>query len=306
MIENYNESKQPSTGEFIDIKKYIGVASVKVLAINPSNDKLRKYGWPIKENAPEPEYVKEGVADNGTPYKFTRVRFLIQIQDLENKPVTYLDFTCRKEPMTTKDRGKWKIIDKYGRTAWATTEEVKAHKVPVYKDGKPANISQTYYACHRGEEEIVAFLFKLLNITPLTFYDRTKNAWTPTTNPGSLHIDSWDAICDGNVKELAEYVALKPDNCVKVVLGVQTTPENKTYQAFLNTGYIGNGASVDMNTGEYTSARNLIDKYTATHENSNYSFSAEPVKEWSITATEVSDNSSVEADVSDLDDLPWS
>jgi UPF0288 family protein (methanogenesis marker protein 3) len=93
------------------------------------------------------------------------------------------------------------------------------------------------------------------------------------------------------VTELAQYLSLQPENRVKVVLGLRNTDDNKTYQTFLNTGYIGNGAIPDRNTGEYTSARRLIDKFLEGRDNTLYSFSAEPVKEWKETASEVKDNS---------------
>ena len=81
MIENVNASKNPSTAEFVDIRKYVGVASVNVLAINPNNDKLRKYGWAIPEGAAEPNYVIIKEEDN-KKIKNARVRFLVQIQEV--------------------------------------------------------------------------------------------------------------------------------------------------------------------------------------------------------------------------------
>jgi hypothetical protein len=295
MIENANASKQPSNGEFIDIKKYIGVASLNVVAINPNNEKLRMYGWNIPEGADEPVYIKTFEKD-GKQQQMTRIRFLVQIQDLEDKPVTYLDFICKPEfsqnnpePNSGKLK-KWKIIDSYGRTAWATKEEIEGHKIPQYTNG-PANISTPYKICHPGEEELISFLYKYLNITPLQIFDRTKQTWVTTTNPGRLTIDDWKSICDGNTKELAYYVSQFPQNCVKVVLGVQTTDDNKTYQTFLNTGYIGNGSRPNMGTGEYDAARKLIDKYYSTRDQSQYSFSAAPVREWTVTASKVEDNS---------------
>lgn len=320
MIENVNASKMPSNGEYVDVKKYIGVASVNVLAINPNNEKLRKYGWSIAEDADEPSYVTTHTDEKGKVTKSARVRFLVQIQDLEDKPVISLDFWCRPEIMSSTEKkndageitkpAKWKIIDSYGRTAWGTKDECKAHKIPVYSSGQEANISTPYKPCHPGEEELVQFLFKYLNITPLQVFDRTKGVWLPSKNPGRLTIDDWGNICDGHIKELAEYIALQPDNRVKVILGVRTTDDNKTYQTFLNTAYIGNGALPDKNTGEYNTARKTIDKFFEGRTDSPYSFSAFPVKEWKETATSVKDNSddlfegpSVSADVED--DLPF-
>ena len=307
MIENVNASKNPSTGEFNDIKKYIGVASVNILAVNPNNEKLRKYGWSIPEDADEPQYVTVTERD-GKPSKSARVRLLAQVQDLEEKPIVALDFWCRPEVMTNREQTKYKIIDAYGRTAWGTREELEAKKIPLCANGNEANIGTPYKLCHPGEEEIVQFLLKYLNVTPLQFFDRVKQAWLPNKNPGRVTIDNWKAVCDGNMNEIAEGLALRPDNRVKVVLGIRATDDNKAYQTFLNTGYIGNGATPDRNTGEYTTARKLIDRFFENRADAPYSFSATPVKEWKETATEVQDNSDTfdfSSTTSGEDDLPF-
>lgn len=291
MIENYNKSKSPASGEIVDFRKYIGVASINVLAINPNNDKLRKFGWNIPEGADEPVYVSTKNDVNGNPVKSARVRFLVQICDLDEKPIVALDFWCRPSLNVNKTGDKCEIIDGFGRTAWATREEIKAKKIPVYSNGVEANISAPYKLCHVGEDLIVNFLLKYLNVTPLQIFDRAKQAWVQSKKPGKLTIDNWEAICDGDITELAEYCSYQPDNRVKVVLGLRSTEDNKTYQTFLNTGYIGNGALPDKNTGEYASARRLIDKFYESHADSVYSFTATPVKEWKETATEVKDNS---------------
>lgn len=306
MIENVNASKNPASGNFEDIRKYIGVASINVLAVNPNNEKLRKYGWTVPDDAPEPEYVyvKE---ENGNQVKSGRVRLLAQIQDFEDKPVISLDFWVRPEMMINKDRTKCKVIDAYGRTAWGTKEETKNQRVPQYTNSQ-ANISTPYKPCHPGEEELVSFLFKYLNITPLQIFDRKLNTWIQTKTPGRLTIDDWNKICDGDAKELGSYLALQPENRVKVILGVRNTDDNKTYQTFLNTTYIGNGALPDRNSGEYTAARKAIDKFFENRTDSPYTFSAEPVKEWKETATEVADNATTMFDSEGnyvADDLPF-
>ena len=286
MIQGNNASKNASTEEFVDIKKYIGVASVNVLAINPNNDKLRNYGWTIPETADEPKYV----TTNSDGKKSARVRFLVQIQELDEKPIVAMDFWIRPEISLNKDATKAKVIDSFGRTAWGTKTEIQAHKIPQYSSG-PANINSDYKPCHIGEEELVMFLMKYLNVTPLQMFSKQKNEWVINKNPGHLTIDHWDWLCNGNTKELAEYIALQPDNKVKVILGVRNTDDNKTYQTFLSTTFIGNGAPVDRNTGEYATARKAIDRYFENRQDSPYSFSAAPVKEWGVTATEVKDNS---------------
>ena len=286
MITNTNVSKVASNEEYVDIPKFVGVASVNVLAINPNNDKLRKYGWTVSENAEEPKYVT--TTSDGK--KSARVRFLVQIQDLDEKPIVAMDFWVRPDISFNKEATKAKVIDSFGRTAWGTKEEIQKHLIPQYSSG-PANINSDYKPCHVGEEELVNFLMKYLNVTPFQMFSKAKQEWVVNKNPGHLTIDHWDWLCNGNVKELAEYISLQPDNKVKVILGVRNTEDNKTYQTFLPTTFIGNGAMVDRNTGEYASARKAIDRYFENRDESVYTFSATPVKEWGVSATVVKDNS---------------
>lgn len=298
MIENVNASKTSSNIEY-DIKKYIGVASINVVAVNPSNAVLRKYGWQIPDGSAEPVYTSILERD-GKKIQSGRVRFLAQIMDFNEKPVIALDFWCRNAYQTNGDGTKFKIIDSFGRTAWATKEEVQAKKLPIYKTGNTASISPDYKACKDGEEEMVNFIMKYLNVTPYQIFDRKANAFVKSKNPGKLTIDDWSKICNGDVSEIKGYISMQPENRVKVVLGVRANAENnKTYQTFLNTVYIGNGASPDQTSGEYIKARKEIDRYFELHKNTTCSFQATPVKEWKETPSEVSDNSG-----SDLPDMP--
>jgi len=290
MISNTNASKNPSTAEFADIKKYQGVASVSIVGINPSNDRLRQFGWTIPEDAEEPKYVTV----NNEGKKSARVRFLVKIEDFDDKPVVALDFWIRPEYWVNKKGDKAQIIDSFGRTAWGTKDEIKGHKIPQYASG-PAQISNDYKMAHPGQDVLVGFIMKFLNMTPLSIFDRKKNNWVASKNPGHLTIDHWDKLCQGDVSEIAEYIAAEPNNKVKVVLGIRTTEDNKAYQTFLPGCYIGNGALPDRQTGEYASARKAIDRAQNDAEENGYAFpyiyTATPVREWGVDATEVTDRS---------------
>ena len=308
MIENFNETRSNGAPEF---KKYIGVASVNVLCVNPDNAKLQMYGWEVPDGTEEPKYVVTTERD-GKPVTSTRIRLLVQIQDLEDKPIVPLDFWISHDVRQNADGTKGMIIDNYGRTAWGTREEIRARKIPQYANGM-ANISSDYRMCHRGEEELVSFIFKYLNITPLQLFSKKANGYIDTKNPGKFAFDDWQKLCNGDVSELEGYLKLQPQNQVKVILGIKTNEDNKSYQTFLNGRFISNLSKPDQNTGEYTTAKNIIAKYFEGHSNSSLMFSAEPVKEWSQTATSnVPDNSGSMFDEngnfvdssSSVDDLP--
>ena len=301
MIECSNASKVASevNEEYVDVKKYIGVASVKVLCVNPSNAKLRSFGWSVAENAEEPKYVIRNEMGQVTS---ARVCFLVQIQDLPEKPIIPLNFWIKPGYQFTNDEKRVMIIDRYGRWAYGNVnDEVKLHKIPIGSKGTPVQISPDYKPCHSGEWEIVSFLLKHLNVTPLQ--TKKNGEWVATLNPGSLVIDDWKKICEGNVKEIEGYIAHQPENMSKVVLGVRTKDNNKTYQTFLPNTFIGNGARPDVTPGKYSKAATGITKFAASHPNTymQYVFEAGPVREWKEEATKVEEvpTSSVE------DDLPF-
>ncbi len=293
MITGSNASKEARNTEYVDIPKYVGVASVEVVAINPNNDKLRHFGWTIPEGADEPVYV----TTNAEGKKSTRIRFLVKIHDLDDKPIVAMDFWIRPDVQFNADATKAKIIDSFGRTAWGTKEEIKGHLIPQYSTGQ-ANVNSDYKPCHYGEEELVRFLLKYLNVTPYQIFSQGR--WTNSKNPGHLTIDRWAALCNGDVTEIAQMLSMQPENKVKVVFGVRTTDDNKSFQTFLPTVFIGNGAVPDRLTGEYASARKAIDKYLASsneRRGMGYSvpsmeFSARIVSQMGISSTEVKDNSS--------------
>lgn len=283
MITNTSVSKTPS--EYVDVPKYIGVASVKVVGVNPNNAKLRSFGWQIPEDADEPNYVTTTTNDDGTPRKSARVRFMVQIQELEGKPVIPIDFWIHPNAWLNSTGEKCQIIDQFGRTAWGTQEEIASGSIPQYKTGA-ANIALPYKPAHRGEENLVRFLMKYLCCTPFEIFDKEKNAYVKTKNPGKLTIDDWKSLCDGNASEIRSYIATQPDNLVKIVLGVRQTEDNKTYQVFIDDTFLGNGSRPNGD-GVYANAQKAIDRLADDGYHDDYQFSARTVAPFVITPTDV-------------------
>ena len=140
----------------------MGIAISKILAINPTKQELEViYGAPQEK---EPEYVIK--KDDGSIQ--VRIDFVLQIdenlhKDSEGNPINkiyrksiFLNNTPRKNSEGTKVQ----VIDKYGRTAWVTSDEYKAKAIPTYANG-PANLDSDYRACRAGEELLTANLYKL-------------------------------------------------------------------------------------------------------------------------------------------------
>lgn len=290
MVTNYNETAESYNGESIDIKRYIGVGTIKVLEVNPLNTTLRQYGWNIPEGAEEQNYVtvKDGK-------KSARVRFLVQIQELDEQPVVPIDFWISPEYRVSNNGGEAKVqvIDSFGRTAFLTRSEYEKHEVPHFESGE-AKISNKYKMAYSGEAELVQFIRTFLNVNPFQVYDSNAQKWVPTKDPGEFTFDNWSKLCTGNAEEIRGYINLKPRNQMKVCFGIRTTQENKSYQTFLNTAFFLNNIRLDLATNKYLKVQKEIDRYMSyrgNNPNVSFQFEATPVHEWKLQATDVEDNS---------------
>ena len=204
------------------IKRYIGVASVFVLAVNPLKEELEKLYGRTLENAPE--YIGEAeVGDTKVPQ--IRLDFIVKADpekylDAANQPLNFVSkvsLFIRRAYRYNKDNTKVQVIDKYGRTAWVTIEQAEAHEVPVYSNG-PANIDKDYRPAYIGEEELIKFLIAYLNIPSCQRYVDGKwvmnDADKLSDSEASLeHIEDY---FKGDVSELRTIIGYQPNNKVKV------------------------------------------------------------------------------------------
>lgn len=303
MVKNFNDTKTGS--DYPEIKKFIGVGTIKILSINPNNSILRQYGWSVPEGAEEPSYV----STDSDGKKTARVRFLVQVQELDEKPIIAMDFWIRPEYRTSSSTGEQKaqVIDNYGRTAYVTQEEYNKRAIPLTSNGNPAKIDKKYRMAHSGEADLTQFLMAFLNVTPFERFVKATNSWVQNTDPGELTIDNWNRLCNGDVGEIKQMVNMKPNNQMKVCFGVRTTQDNKSYQAFLTSSFFANTMYLNPETNKYIKAENEIKKYLQWRgENSSVTltFDASPIHEWTVSATDVKDNSEQDAPASIFPDAP--
>ena len=235
-------SKGTESTEGVQIKRFIGVASVYVKGINPTKEELEKFYDRTMESTPE--YT--GTADvNGEKVQQVRLDFLVQAD-----PEKYEDFKSRvtfflRNTPRVSNAGKMQIIDKYGRTAWATKEEIQAKQIPVYSNGKAANIDASYRVAYTGEEELIKFLIAYLGIPSPQRY--VNGEWI-MNEPAKLadseamleHIKDYFS---GNVKELKDIIGYQPNNKVKVLFGIRTTDDGRQFQAPYTRNFLKNGVN---------------------------------------------------------------
>lgn len=241
--------------EGTSIKKFIGVASVFVAAVNPTKDELEKlYGREL-ENAPE--YVSEtevGSEDNKRKVPQVRLDFIVKAdpekyKDADGNPIDFVSkvsLYLAKEYRYNKDQTKVQVIDKYGNTAWVNVEDAKNHVIPVYSNG-PANIDKGYRPAYIGEEELIKFLIAYLNIpSPLKYVkEQGKFEWQDANklSDSEASLEHIDDYFKGDFSELSTILSYQPNNKVKVLFGVRTTDDNKQYQVTYNKMFLKNGTT---------------------------------------------------------------
>lgn len=286
-------SKGTESKEGNAVKRYIGVAPVFVLAVNPNKAELEKLYNTQLEN--DPEYLGEvEVGEDKHKVQNIRLDFIVKT-DAEKcggiEFTTKVPFFIRKEYRYNRDKTKVQVIDKYGRTAWVTVEQAKAHEIPVYKNG-PANIDKDYRPVYSGEEELTKFIKAYLNIPNVMKY--VNNTWVMVDNPEDCEarLENITEYFNGNFKELRDVIALQPNNRVKVLFGVKTTDDNKQYQAVYNQMFLRNITTDYSKLDENLQERKAAGAYPTTE------FTVCGLKEYNVESTDLSNSGAA-------DDMPF-
>lgn len=276
------------------VKRYIGVAPVSILAVNPSKAELEKIYDTEIENTPE--YIGETeVGQEGTKYKVPQVRldFIVQTDPEKSNGIdmkTKVSFFLAKEVRYNRDGSKVQVINKYGETTWLPIEDAKAGRVPENLSWfEPADFRPAFI----GEEELTGFIKAYLNIPNKSY--RKKNGEVVELKDKSEAEARLDHIQDyfsGNFSELRSAIALQPKNKVKCMFGVRTTDDNKQYQTVYTQKFLKNNVTDYSKLDEELQDRKAAGAYPTTE------FSVCDLKEYTVESTDFSSNG-----VSD--DLPF-
>ena len=276
----FSAGKESSEGGVI--KRYIGVAPVKVLATNPTKAELEAlYNTTLERDV---EYI--GTQDvEGKKVPYARIDFIVRT-DAEKcdgiEMTTKVSYFIRKEYRFNGEKTKVQVIDKYGRTAWVTKEQANAHEIPEYKNG-PANLDKDYRPCYVGEEDLTNFIKTYLNIPNVQKYVNGK--WELVDNPAECEarLDGIDKFFAGDFKELKEIMSYQPNNKVKVLFGVRTTDDGKQYQAAYTQMVLRNGVTDFSKLDKDLQERKANGAYSTTE------FAVTPIHEYNVESTKVED-----------------
>lgn len=280
--------KESVEGSF---KLYKGMAAFNIVAVNPTKKELEALQGREIEN--EPEY--KGKNDDGVDTM--RVTFYAKTnpEAKVNNGIELMipiSFILTKAQRVGQSSGKIQIIDKYGRTAWATSDELSSKAIPQYASG-PANISKDYRPAYQGEESLIDFLIQWLNIpNPANYKD---GKWIMKSNPEESEVSlDMEALFKGDVKELRELVKLAPSYLVKAAVGIRTTDEGKQYQAVFTRKFAKNAVT------DYSKIDAAITDFQSNGGAPNTEFSVEPLHENVVEATQFAPKTDTESPAGDM------
>ena len=254
-----NESK-----EAVVFPKYVGVAPVYVLGVNPDKEEYEKIlGSELQK---EPEYLST-IEIDGKNVDNARISFVVKTdaEKVDAEVISNLTFFLQKRPRVGSQTGKYQVIDKYGDTAWAVRDEdfkfedgkMKVIRVPQYAHG-PANIDIDYRLAYVGEEELTAFLKNFLCIPSRMAW--VNSTWVPNNKVDirdcEARLENIDDYFKGNFKELRDIISLMPKNKVRVLFGVRTTDKGQ-FQTVLSSKTLRNSVSNYNDLAKYVEERKL-------------------------------------------------
>lgn len=243
--------------EEVVAKRLQGVAAGSILAVNPDSKKLKEL-FPNSQSTKEPEYLGTTTVKNSKEVDVevpqVRLSFIYKIDPAISTnngisaTITIPIFLAKGYSYSHKNGvTKVKVIDKYGRTGWATQEEVKNHAIPQYANG-PASIDADYHPCLIGEDDLVSLIIAYLGLPRPDVWDDGTNRYVMKTDPKELAqsectLDHLDDYFKGDVSEIRNILNYQANNRVKVVLGIRTNSNGNQYQAAYTKQWIKLGAT---------------------------------------------------------------
>lgn len=243
--------------EEVVAKRLQGVAAGTIKAVNPDLKTLKEL-FPNSQATEEPSYVGTITVKNSkdVDVEVPQIRIAlifktdpaISTNNGIEATLTIPIFLAKGYSYSRKNGIlKVKVIDRFGRTGWATQEEIKNHSIPQYANG-PANLDKDYHPCYIGEDDIVSLIIAYLGLPrPDVWNDELKKFEMKRKEEELAEsvcvLDHLDDYFKGDISELREILSYQPDNRVKVVLGIRTNNSGNQYQAAYTKQWIKLGAS---------------------------------------------------------------
>ena len=301
-------SKGNASKEAQEFKRFIGVCPVFVKAVNPNKAEHEKLFNTTLDEAPV--YVQDKEDNDGNSYKNVRISVVLQ-PDTEkigfDMPLITMPLFITNQKQYGTNSGKYQVVDKYGRFAWATEAEISAKEIPTYSNGKKADISNDYRIAYVGEEDLTNFIRVFLCIPSITKWDNNEKCMVPNTDVKPeececrLDIETFEKFFKGDFSDIKDILGFQPTNKIKVCLGVRTDANGKLFQSVYTKKFISNAAT---NYNSLDKALQADIAYATTHNKAlSTEYSAKAVHEYSVTPTTFTASESSE--VTPSSDMPF-
>lgn len=258
-----------------DFKRYIGVGTVKVVAINPTKDELNKLTGRELEN--EIDYLGK---DEELDCKTARIDIWLKLEPELNNGIESFEkhsIFIKKSARYNKDNTKIQVINKYGQTMWALIEDFKSKNwsdLPTWFEN--ADIRPTFI----GEEELISLIKVYLNIPSVSWKDgKGVVKYIANREDAEAQLENYNKYFEGNFKELQELVKLFPDNIFKACFGVKLTDDGKEYQTIYGKMFL------KPSVKTYTALEKSINDSKDAGGFATTEFSVNPIHEYSVTPT---------------------
>lgn len=314
-------------------KKFEGVASVKLLAINPNMKELVKFGFKADE---EPKYTN--LKDkNGLTYNNIRVIYQLdhteQIMDDggktiyvqrpfadEDKSIGSFFITLYQEPAPSQT-GKMMCVDKIGRMKWIDKALADAHELPTDIKSLPVHdfkaICPDYIVSPKGWDKIVMLVKKYLGIRDKRWDNENKTfVDIEDLEKRMVAFDDPQKIWKGNLKEFTDVMKMfmanndgeKPQ-FLKIMLGTKVNDKGYVAQVAYGDVFLSEGDHPSKKDGKYYDFARALENDAQSGRHESVSYSAEPAHEIGVAPTDLSAGhtqpSGYSVDSDPNDDLPF-
>lgn len=280
-------AKGQESTEF-EVKRYIGVAPVQILKVNPTKVEIGE----VFGNEPEeaPKYTGTTTIDD-KEVKQARIDFIVRTVAEKANNIslnTRVTFFISDAPQFNRDKSKVQVVNKYGEFAYLPIEDVKNKTFP---DNMNWYCMDGVRPAYRGEEHLTGFLKDFLCVPNRTYTDKKDGARKEIKDLSEAeaqlgHISDY---FNGDISEIRDILSSRPDNLIKLCFGVKTTDDNKMYQdVFIRHTVRNRSTNYSKLDSEIQAAKNA-GSYP------NTEFSVEPLHEYSVQATTFSEAPSGEA-----------
>ena len=303
------------------VKRYKGIAALKIVALNPTRAEINKIYGSESSNTEEPKYISTAkVKDkNDVEQECQQIRLTfyaktdpkVACNNGIEAVIPFTIFLTKAYTFSKKDGVvRVQVIDKYGRTGWATEEELKSGAIPEYTIRKgehagekiKADIAEGYKPCYVGQDQLVKLLIALLNLPNPRVWDPDQKKFflrpAEQLPDSECYLEHINEYFTGNIKEIKDALSYQPENAVKYCLGIRTATNGTQYQAvYLNCPM----KFSDTRYTELTKALN-DDKQFGRHPSEEYE--AVPLHEVSLTATNYAEKKEDTADPDPFANVP--